>query len=50
MSIIWYGAGKNVKDYEAQFVAETGYPEYICDSDVKKQGAEYVFEGGRSER
>ena len=44
--IIWYGAGKNLRDYEEGFVSETGYPEFIVDRDTKKQGSIYTFENG----
>lgn len=45
-TIIWYGAGKNLRDHEREFVAETGYPVCICDEDETKQGRNYIFEGG----
>ncbi len=41
--IVWYGAGKNLSDYEDLFVAETGYPEFIVDRDTKRQGDIYTF-------
>jgi hypothetical protein len=45
--IIWYGAGKNLRDHEKEFVAETGYPVCICDASEQKQGIKYTFgEGG----
>lgn len=44
--IIWYGAGKNLKDYEKEFVAETGYPVCICDISEQKQGTKYIFASG----
>lgn len=30
--IIYYGAGANLRDYEEDFVRETGYPVCVCDS------------------
>lgn len=46
--IIWYGAGKNLQDFEKEFVAETGYPVCICDASEQKQGMKYKFRGGQS--
>ena len=45
--IIWYGAGKNLRDHEKEFVAETGYPVCICDASEQKQGTKYIFAGER---
>lgn len=42
-TIVWYGAGNNLRKFEADFVAETGYPAYICDRDKDKQGTIYQF-------
>lgn len=47
-TIIWYGAGQNLRDYENEFVEETGYPFAICDADKGKQGTQYVFGGGKT--
>lgn len=44
--IIYYGAGANLRDYEEDFVRETGYPICVCDSSQAKQGREYIFAGG----
>lgn len=44
--IIWYGAGKNLRDCEKQFLEETGYPVCICDEAKEKQGTEHTFEDG----
>lgn len=46
--IIYYGAGKNLRDFEDAFVQETGYPMYICDASQAKQDREYIFTGGYS--
>lgn len=42
-TVIWYGAGKNLSQYEIEFIAETGYPAYICDRDKCKHGKVYKF-------
>lgn len=44
--IIYYGAGANLRDFEEDFVRETGYPMYICDLSQAKQGKEYTFTRG----
>ena len=44
--IIWYGAGKNLRDKECEFLNETGYPVCICDAAKEKQGTEYIFKDG----
>lgn len=48
--LIWYGAGKNLRDYEDCFLKETGYPECICDASKDKQGTEYCFKGGGAQK
>ncbi len=45
-TIVWYGAGQNLRDHENEFVEETGYPFAICDADKEKQGTKYEFKGG----
>lgn len=47
-TIVWYGAGQNLRDHEKEFVEETGYPSAICDADKEKQGTQYAFEGGKT--
>lgn len=37
LDIVWYGAGKNISDYENLFLEETGYPVCICDKSEEKQ-------------
>ncbi len=44
--IIYYGAGANLRDFEEDFVRETGYPMYICDLSQAKQGKKYTFTRG----
>lgn len=44
--IIYYGAGANLRDFEEDFVRETGYPICVCDFSKTKQGSEYIFTGG----
>lgn len=44
--IIWYGAGKNLRDCEKEFVAEAGHPLCICDASEEKQGTIYTFKDG----
>lgn len=49
-AIIWYGAGKNLSDYEQEFLKETGYPVCICDNSEEKQGTEYIFIKGEKRK
>ncbi len=42
-TVIYYGAGKNLCDYEEQFVKESGMPICICDKDTSKQGNVFRF-------
>ncbi len=43
--IVFYGAGKNLRDNEAEFVKETGLPVCICDEAKEKQNTCYSFDG-----
>lgn len=44
--VVYYGAGANLRDYEEDFVRETGYPVCVCDASQAKQGSCYTFRGG----
>lgn len=50
MDIIYYGVGKNLKDYEHKFVEQTGIPACLCDRDIDKQNTDYVFSNGEQKR
>lgn len=45
-TIVWYGAGKNLKNNFDSFASETGIPACICDRDEKKQNTQYKLPGG----
>lgn len=47
-TIIWYGAGKNLREHEREFLEETGMPECIVDKNDALYGTEYTFKNGNS--
>ena len=47
-TVVWYGAGKNLRDHESEFLRETGTPLCIVDKNAALQGAEYRFKNGNS--